>query len=310
MTTPATAPVLDAVHDFGVDPTGKTDSLTNWEACFAAAAKHNQPIHYPGADANSVVSDVLHFGGAPLTLVGDGGRISMMPGRTMPAKNPKFDQQGRHLLLVHDAPSAVLRDVVLDYQGSLQPACVGDVLRFQNVGNVDVAAVRTLNMHGETTVSSAALPETFSLQLLHVDTYLLDGVRAIAADGAQTATGVVAHWCGVGTIRNSLVYGHEGQGFGTYGVAKDGGQLTLQNVDAVANGHGVNIEGGNAGGLVVVLDNVRTSLSSKAALCVNANPARPGLVHALKLHSAADAQLLIANGTADLVQWGEVTRAA
>lgn len=306
-----TSPILDAVHDFGVDPTGKTDSFAAWEACFAAAAKTGRTINYPGADSNSVVSDQLHYGGAPLTIVGQGGRISLMPGRTMPARNPRFDQQGRHLLLVHDSPSAVFRDVVLDYQGALQPGAVGDVLRFQNVGNVDLAAVRTLNMHGETTNSRPDMPETFSLQLLHVDTYLLDGVLALAVDGAETATGIVAHWCGKGTIRNSVSMGHIGQGFGTYGVAEKGGQLTLQNVDAIANGHGVNIEGGNRGGLLVVLDNVRTSLSSKAALNVNANPQRPGPVQVLKLHSAGDKALLSTpGGTADLVQWGEVTRVA
>lgn len=209
---------INLVTDEGLDPTGKTDSLGAWERGIAAALKNHLPLELPGTDTVSTVSDTIKapLAGGSLAIVGEGGKVQTSGGWKLPPRQPNAWQGGRHLFTSSDGPALVMRDLVFDYRGALNPECVGDIIRATRVGTVDAANVKQYNPRGLTTNSTPDMPETFTFQLLHVGKALLDACPALALDGAPTATGIVAHWCDDATIRNTVVAFMRGQGLGLF----------------------------------------------------------------------------------------------
>lgn len=301
-----TRTAINLVTDEGLDPTGKTDALGAWQRGIKAALATTPPLtlEYPGADSVCVVSDTIDvpLGAKSLAVVGDGGKVKASPGWKLPPRHGAGDQQGRHLFDIHDGAAAVLRDIAFDYQGALQPECVGDVIRATRIGTFDAQNARQFNPRGLTTFSTPAMPETFTLQLLHCGSVLVDNCNAVALDGAPTATGIVAHFCDDVTIRNTIAAFLRGQGFGVYGSRL----VRWLALWAHKNGHNFNVETGpNGVGQVLIGDKndpAQRCVSSQArtaALCVNRNAGGsftgPG-VDVFGLDSRADARLLITAG--------------
>lgn len=299
-----TRTAINLVTDEGLDPTGKTDSLGAWERGIAAALKQSPPlaIEYPGKDSVCIVSDTIKapLGGKSLAFVGDGGKVKATPGWKLPPRNGG-NQSGRHLFTTSDGAAVVMRDIAFDYQGALQPECVGDIIRATRIGTFDASNVHQYNPRGLTTFSTPEMPETFTLQLLHVGSAIVDNCPALALDGAPTATGIVAHFCDDVTIRNTIVAFLRGQGFGLFGSRL----VRWLACWAHKNGHNFNCETGPQGfGQVLIGDpndpaqRCISSAARTAAVCVNRNYGG-GIGTGVTVHgldSRGDARLLITAG--------------
>jgi len=241
-----TRTVVNLVTEHGADPKGVADSSPAVAAAVADATTNHLPIYAPGATSTFRVTKTMAMKG--VSLFGDGGKFKRTNGCALPTPG-----QGNHLATwTNFAAPITLTGLTFDGNaaGQVNPF-VGDNLRFQNgtaAARITIADVKSLNMRGLTTLSTATLAETFAVQFLHLKGKVrAKNLQAQCLDGGPSATGIVSHWCDDLVLTACFSAFHQGQGFGTYGgasVATAPGTV-FEGCLSSHNNHNYNIEAGD-----------------------------------------------------------------
>lgn len=254
---------IDIVADEGADsrPGHGQQNLTALRNAVLAATRAvpRLDVEIPGSKAATTyeIADTwtADLAGGPLRLIGDAW-VRRAPGWPMPSYyTPAGWLQGRHLAVLQNGPALTVDGIGFDGNGIAQAGgsnphagFVGDTLRLRNIhGTIDLTDVFTRNGRGLTTLSTAACPETFEMQMLRcTGTATIRRCHSWSNDGAPTASALALSYCDIeATFVDTISAFHRGQALTVYGGTQP---LALDNVWLIRSGHGLNIEAGDRSG--------------------------------------------------------------